>query len=781
MTQEAGANLVGQCLPRMEDPRLLKGRGCFVDDLQLPAMLHLDILRSPHAHACIRKIDTTEALALPGVIAVYTGLELSRFLKALPSAGGMEGFNTPEHHALAINRVRFVGEGVAAVLAQDRYIARDARELIRVSYDALPAVTDPERALTPGAPVLHEHIGSNKAFELRIGNGTDDALEAADRIICGRFVNQRLIPNPMETRGVVARFEPWEERLTVWLSTQAPHLMKREFARYLDFPEHRLRVIAPDVGGAFGAKNNPYAEELLAAALSLRHRMPVKWIEERSEHMLASSHARAQTVEVRAGVRTDGKVLALHYRLIADMGAYYHAITHIGPMMTAALMTGAYRIPHAVTDIVSVFTNATPTDPYRGFGRAEATYFIERTMDLVARELGLDVVELRRRNFIQPGEFPHATPSGHVHESGNFQLCLDRALARLDYEGVRREQAQLRAAGRYLGIGFATHAWRAGFPSVPGARGYVTSGWEKSTVSIDPAGKVRVIIGTSPHGQGIVTTTAQIVAQELGVATQDVRVIYSDTDAVTVGNGTMGSRSLAVGGSATLRAAQQVRAKAIRLAAHLWRIDPKRVVFESARFRDLEDPARSIALRDIAAFSFAGPHDLPEGMEPCLEASAVFEPANFTTCFGTHACVVEVDPETGTVTIRRYLVIDDAGRAVNPVIVQGQIHGGLAQGIGQALMEGASYDAAGQPLAASFLDYATPKASDLPHFEVELTETPSTVNPLGARGIGEAGTIGAPPAVVNAVIDALTTLGVHHLDMPLTPLKVWRAIREARQ
>ena len=780
MRRDASVDLIGARVPRVEDPRLLAGRGAYVDDLQLPGMLQLDILRSPHAHARICELDVSMARALPGVVAVYTGRDLAQFLKPVPSAGGMQGFNAPPHHVLAVDRVRFVGEGVAAVLAQDRYIARDARELINVTYDVLSAVTDPGVALTPQAPVLHDDIGSNRAFELRIGNDTQAALAASERIISGRFINQRVIPGPMETRGAVAHFEPWEGRLTVWLSTQAPHLMKREFARYLDFPEHRLRVVAPDVGGAFGAKNNPYAEELLAAALSLKHGVPLKWIEERSEHMLATSHARAQAVEVHAGVRADGTVQALHYRLTADMGAYYHAITHIGPMMTAALMTGAYRIAHAATDIISVFTNATPTDPYRGFGRAEATYFIERTMDLIARELGLDVLEVRRRNLIRPEEFPCTTPTGHVHESGNFQLCLDRALERFDYEGTRQEQARLRAAGRYLGIGIATHAWRAGFPSVPGGKGYVTSGWEKSTVSIDAAGKIRVVIGTSPHGQGVVTTTAQIVAQQFGMLPQDVRVIHGDTDAVAQGNGTMGSRSLVVGGSATLLAAQQVRAKAIRLAAHLLQIDPRQVVLESACFRDAGNSQRGIALTEVAAHAFAGPRDLPDGMEPCLEATVLFEPANFTTCFGAHVCAVEVDVQTGAAAIRRYIAIDDAGRAINPTLVEGQIHGGLAQGIGQALMEGASYDAAGQPLAASLLDYATPKASDLPHFEVELTETPSTVNPLGARGIGEAGAIGAPAAVVNAVLDALAPLGVQHLDMPLTPQRVWRAIQEAR-
>ncbi len=771
---------IGARLPRLEDPRLLVGGGCFVDDLQVPGMLHLDILRSPHAHARIGAIDASAARALPGVAAVYTGAELAQFLRALPSAGGLQGFSAPEHHALAIERVRFVGEGVAAVLASDRYLARDACEAIRVDYEPLPAVTDPEAALAVCAPVLHEALHGNRAFELRIGNDTAEALAGAERVVRGRFVNQRIVPNTMETRGALAHFEPWQERLTVWLSTQAPHLMRRELARLLDFPEHRLRVVAPDVGGAFGAKNNPYAEELLAAALSLRHRVPVKWIEERQEHMLATSHARAQTVEVSAGVRADGTLCALHYRLVADMGAYYHAITHVGPMMTAALMTGAYRIAHAATDIVAVFTNTTPTDPYRGFGRAEAAYFVERTMDLVARELGLDPLELRRRNLIGRGEFPFATPTGHVHESGDFGLCLERALARLDYEGARREQARLRTVGRYLGIGLATHVWRAGFPSVPGGKGYVVSGWERSTVSLDPSGTARAVIGTSPHGQGIVTTTAQIVAEALGIRPQDVRVIHGDTDALAHGNGTMGSRSLVVGGSATWLAARQLREQATRLAAHLLRLPADRLVLRDGGFADREDPAKRITLAAVAAHAQAGPRDLPAGMASSLEATALFEQPNFVTCFGTHVCVVEVEPQTGEVRILRYIAVDDAGRAVNPTVVEGQLHGGLAQGIGQALLEEAVYDTAGQPLAASFLEYATPRAGDLPRFEVELTETPSSVNPLGARGIGEAGTVGAPPAVVNAVLDALAPLGVRHLDMPLTPQKVWRAIREAR-
>ncbi|MBP6229008.1 MAG: xanthine dehydrogenase family protein molybdopterin-binding subunit [Pseudomonadales bacterium] len=772
--------LIGQRIKRSEDPRLLTGHGSYVDDIQLDNMLHLDILRSPYAHATIKAIDASAALTLPGVQAVYTGRELAAFLPPVPSGGGMEGFNAPEHHTLAIDRVRFVGEGVVAVLASDRYIARDARELIRVDYQPLAAVADPDKALQEDAPVLHDFIGNNVGYRMSLGNETDAALERSELLIRQRLVNQRVIPNAMETRGVVAQYRHWEQQLTVWLSTQAPHLMRREFSRFLDFPEHRLRVIAPDVGGAFGAKNNAYPEELLAAALALKLGCAVKWIEERQEHMLVTSHARAQTVDLTAGVDRDGRINALHFKLTADMGAYYHAITPVGPMMTAMLMTGAYRIPHAKADIVSVFTNTTPTDPYRGFGRAEAAYFIERTMDLIARELALDPVQLRRRNFIQPEQFPFATPSGHVHESGAYELCLQRALAKLDYAKMRREQQLLREQGRYLGIGIATHVWRAGFPSVPGGRGYVVGGWEKAIVSVDPGGKVRVVIGTSPHGQGIVTTTAQIVADTLGVPLTDIAVLHSDTDKVAQGNGTMGSRSLVVGGSAVLQAAQKVRDQALRLAAHMLRLEPARLTLVAGRFRCIDDPAINISFADVANRSFAGPVDLPPGMASCLEAAVIFEASNFVSCFGTHICVAEVEADTARVKLLRYIAVDDAGRLINPDIVEGQLHGGIVQGIGQALMEEAVYDEMAQPLSSSFLDYAIPRAIDLPLIEVEITETPSTVNPLGARGIGEAGTVGAPPAVVNAVVDALAPFGVKHLDMPLTPNKLWRAMQQGK-
>lgn len=780
-TTASGPPYVGAPLDRREDLRFLTGRGTYVDDLALPGMLHMDVLRSPHAHAIVRAIDTSRARALPGVTAVFAGADLEGIVPALPSAGGLPGLRSPVHHALATDRVRFVGDAVAVVVASDRYAARDARDAIDVDYEPLPAVTDPERALDHGAPLVHEELGTNRAFQIPVGADIEGVLADCPVVVRQRMVNQRLIPNPMETRGIVAHLDPATEELTLWLSTQAPQLVRMQLAELLRFPEQRLRVIAPDVGGAFGAKNNPYAEEVLAAVLSLRLRRPVKWIEERQESMLATSHGRGQIAHVSLGADRDGRVRALHLRIVADMGAFLHVLTPMGPFQTAALMTGAYRIEHARADIVGVFTNATPVDPYRGFGRAEAAYYIERAMDLLARELTLDPVEVRRQNFVPPDAFPYAAPTGHVYEAGDHESCLQRALQRADYGGWRTTQQTLRARGRYLGIGVSTFTWRAGFPSVPQMPGlpFLKAGWERATVRVDPSGAVTVLTGTSPHGQGIETAFAQIAADALGAAPQDVRVLHSDTKIIPFGNGTMGSRSLAVGGSAVQLAADRVREKAIRIAAHTWKAEPDEIRFEGGRFFARGTSDRALTLGAIADLAYRG-EALPEGMEPCLEATAHFRPANFTSPFGTHVCVVEVDVETGDVRILRYVAVDDCGRAVNPRIVEGQIHGGVAQGIGQALLEGAAYDDAGQPLAASFLTYATPTAADLPSFDVELHETTTRINPLGARGAGEGGTVGAPPAVVNAVVDALAPLGIRHIDMPLLPVTVWRAIREAR-
>jgi carbon-monoxide dehydrogenase large subunit len=565
----------------------------------------------------------------------------------------------------------------------------------------------------------------------------------------------------------------------VWLSTQAPHLIRSLLAERLELPEHRLRVIAPEVGGAFGAKNALYPEEVLAVALARRLGRPVKWIEERQEHMLATSHGRGQVAWVTLGAQRDGTIRAFRLRIVADVGAHLHVIGPLGPLQTAALMTGCYRIPHARAEIQGVFTNTTALDSYRGFGRAEAAYYLERAIDMLARRLELDPIEVRRRNFVQPNEFPYAAPTGHVFESGDYEVCLKRALEKVDLPALREQQGQLRSEGRHIGIGFASYVYRAGYPSTILAPGtvYLKGGWESASVRVDPMGKVTLLTGTSPHGQGLETSLAQIVADELGIEPEDVAVLHGDTDSVPYGIGTMGSRSLAVGGSAVLLAAREVRGQAIRLAAHHLGADVDAVRLEAGRASTAET---AMSFADLANLAFSLT-DLPEGMTPRLEASATFDPGNFNAPFGTHVCVVEIDVDTGELELLRYVAVDDCGRAVNPLIVEGQIHGGVAQGLGQALMEAVVYDSEGQPLSGSLLDYATPTAGDMPNLEVELTETPSRVNPLGARGVGESGTTGAPPAVVNAVVDALAPFGVEHIDMPLLPERVWRVLHEARR
>jgi len=767
---------------RLEDARLLAGRATYVDDIQLRGMLQLDVLRSSAAHARVARIDASRARALPGVVGVFSARDLAGALPPMPPPIGLPGLRIPEHHALASDRVRFAGEAVAVVVARDRYLARDAREAIEVEYEPLPAVAELASALDPKAPLVHPALGTNVAYELSLGGDVRAAVATAEVCIRQRMESQRLIPNAMETRGVVARWRHADATLTLWTSTQAPHLIRSELARLLALPEHRLRVIAPDVGGAFGAKATLYPEEILAVVLARRLGQPVKWIEERQEHMLATNHARAQLADVSVGATREGVVQALHLRILADMGAYLHTMAPVGPLQTAAMMSGCYHIPRLGADVVGAFTNRTPIDPYRGFGRAEAAYYVERAMDLVARELGVDPIEVRRRNFIEPHEFPYAAPTGHVYESGDYASCLDRLLEKLDYPKCRAEQARERAEGRYRGIGFSTHAWRAGFPTqprLPGASTFLKGGWERATVRVDPSGTVSVLAGISSHGQGLETSLAQIAAGELGLTAQDVRVVHGDTLVAPYGNGTMGSRSLAVAGSAVALAAARVRASAARLAAELLGADVEQIRLAGGRCVVDGAPERSLAFAEVAERAHSLPR-LPEGMEPGLEASAAFEPPNFNSPFGAHACVVEVDAATGAVRILRYLAVEECGRVVHPQIVEGQIVGGLAQGIGQALWESAVYDDAGQPLATSFLAYATATAPAMPPIEVELREMPSTVNPLGARGVGEAGAIGAPPAVVNAVVDALAPFGVRHVDMPLWPERVWRALREAR-
>lgn len=772
--------LVGTPVRRREDVALLTGKGTYVDDVRVPGMLHMRVLRSPYAHARIRRIDCGAALALPGVVAVITGSEAEGLVPPLPTMSqAIPDLKVPAHHVLAVDKVRFAGEGVAAVVAADAYVACDAVELIEVDYDPLPVVIDPEKAMAPDSPVLHAELGDNIAYRLRLGGNVDEALRQSDLVVRQRLENQRVIANPMETRGIVAHYQPDGEKLTAWVATQVPHVLRTNLARLLGLPENRVRVIAPDVGGAFGTKVNIYAEEVLAAALSMRLGRPIKWIEDRDEHMLATTHGRGQAAVVEAGVRQDGTLTALRVRITADLGAYLQMMTHVIPTLTAVAVTGCYRVPACEVEVVGIFTNKTPTDAYRGAGRPEATYYIERLLDLVARRLGMDPVAVRRRNFVKSDEFPYTTAMGLVLDTGDYDLTLDRALERLDYAGFRSEQERLRQQGRYLGVGFSTWVEQCSFgPTAHMVPGFAPGGWEAATVRVDSSGGVTVLTGTSPHGQGVETTFAMLTADELGVPIADVRVIHGDTDAVPQGIGTMSARSLAVGGSALLLCLRALKEKAKRIAAESLGTNWEDLLYEGGRLYLRDSPEKGISFQEMVTLAYRG-GGRPAGMEPGLEASSTFDPPNFTYPFGAHICVVEVEASSGDVKILRYIAVDDCGFVVNPAVVEGQIQGGIVQGVGQALIEAALYSEDAQLLTGSLMDYLLPDCTLLPEIEMERTETLTPVNPLGAKGVGESGALAAPPAVVNAVMDALAPLGVRHIDMPLTPEKIWRAVRYA--
>jgi aerobic carbon-monoxide dehydrogenase large subunit len=758
------SKLVGAKVKRREDPSLIRGLGQYVDDVRLPGMLHVAILRSPHAHARIKSLDTSAARRHPGVVAVFTGAELRDQIGALPTTAGNPTLRIPKHHVLAVDKVCYVGDGVAAVVAEDRYMARDALDLIRAEYEPLPAITDPEKALAPASPVIHSEWSDNAAFRWEHKQGdVEKAFKQAHQVVTQKLVHQRLAPNAIETRGVVARYLAADKELTVWSSTQIPHILKNHLAKLLNLIESQVRVIAPDVGGGFGSKLNVYAEEALLGYLALKLNRPVKWSEERSENMQATIHGRGQVGEVVAAVKKDGTILGVRYKVVADIGAYHQLFTPAIPPFTGLMLSGCYKIPAINIEVTAAFTNKMATDAYRGAGRPEATYVIERLMDRVAQELRIDPVTVRRKNFPQPKEFPFKTATGLAYDSGNYQLALDKALKLAGYPKLRREQKRLRSRGRFLGIGLSTYVEICAM-----GPGY----WEYGKVEVEPSGKVKVLTGVSPHGQGQKTSFAQIVADQLGVALDDVEVIHGDTAVVSKGIGTFGSRATAVGGIAVYQAAESVREQARGLASHLLEVDADDLVFADGRFGVKGVPRKALTIGQIAQQAHAA-KNLPKGMEPGLAAESTFEPANFTFPFGTHICAVEVEPETGCVEIKKYVAVDDCGKVINPLLVDGQVHGGIVQGVGQALFEEVVYDENGQLLTGSLMDYALPRAADLPRLKLARTETPTPVNPLGIKGIGEAGTIGSTPAVVSAVVDALAPFGVKHIDMPLTPQKIW--------
>jgi len=767
------SHALGARVKRREDPRLIAGTSTYVDDITLPGLLHVAMVRSPHAHAKMTALHAEQARTAPGVVAVWTGEDVAGRCGPLPVGPRIREMKVPKRYPLVIDGVvRHVGDPVAAVVATDPAAARDAADLVDVEYAPLPAVTNVEAAMQPGAPVIHPDLGTNVCFRATYGAAVDDAFGKADVTVSLRLVQQRLVPSAMETRGVVAQFRGGE--LTIWTSTQIPHVVKTTLADVVRVPEHQIRVIAPEVGGGFGSKLDVYGEEALVAALAVALGRPVKWIETRRENFMATVHGRGQVAYVDVAATREGTITGLRVRVLADLGAYSQLLTPGVPTNTGLMACGCYRIPHAFAEVIGAFTTLTPTDAYRGAGRPEATFLIERAMDAVARRLQLDPVEVRRRNFIPPEAFPFKTPTGATYDSGDYGRALDKALQIAGYAGLREEQRRLRAAGRYLGIGISSYVEITGL----GAAAALSGGsWESATVRVEPTGKVTVLTGSSPHGQGEETTFAQIVGDRLGVPIDDVAVIHGDTRAVPHGVGTFGSRTTAVGGSAVFIASDRIREKATKIAAHLLEASADDVALDGARFHVRGSLQRAVDFKDVARAAYKGTK-LPPGMEPGLEVTHFFSPPERVFPFGTHICVVEVEPETGEVAIRRYIAVDDCGTILNPLLVAGQVHGGIAQGLAQALYEDAVYDEGGQLLTAGFPDYAVPKAAQVPPFELDHTVTPSPHNPLGVKGVGEAGTIGATPAVVNAVLDALAPFGVDHLDMPLTPRKIWEAIRE---
>ena len=780
MTATAPTTYIGTRTPRKEDPKLIQGRGTFTDDVTLPAMVYVSLVRSPHAHARIRRVDAAAARKEPGVVTVVTGKD-AEATGVLPVFITVPGLNGTKHMPLATDKARYAGDAIAAVVADTRQAAKRAADLVTVDYEPLPVIVDATKALEPGAPILHEELGTNLVFTYPVkGGDIDKAFRDAEATVKLRIVNQRLIPNAMEPRSVVAKFEAGE--LTVWTSTQIPHFVQLILSVNLGLSQNKVRVIAPEVGGGFGSKLQVYAEELLVAHLAKTLGRPVKWTEDRREGYLATIHGRDLVEDVEVAAKRDGTVLGVRIRTVANMGAYLQAFAPgIPTILHAFIIPGAYRIPAFDCEVRGAYTNTTPVDAYRGAGRPEATFAIERAMDRLADEIGMDPAELRRKNFVPPDAFPFTTISGITYDSGDYGPALDRALAMADYKGFEKRRAEAKARGRYRGIGLSSYVEICGLaPSkANSALGVGWGGYESARIRVHPTGAVQVFTGTSPHGQGHETSWAQIAADAIGVTPNDVEVRHGDTfESPGMGVGTFGSRSLAVGGIAVHNAAQKIREKVIQIGAHLLEASPEDVVVQGGKVFVKGVPEKAKAFGEISMAAYLA-SNLPEGMEPGLEATTYYDPPNFTFPFGTHIAEVEVDPETGSIEILRYSACDDCGRQINPMIVEGQLHGGITQGIGQALYETAVYDDNGQLLSGSMMEYHVPTAADVPAFALDHTVTLTKTNPLGVKGIGEAGTIASTPAMVNAVIDALSPLGIRHLDMPLTAEKVWQAIRKA--
>jgi aerobic carbon-monoxide dehydrogenase large subunit len=784
-TEQETGRVFGVSVKRREDPRFITGRGRFTDDMSLPGMLHAAFVRSPHAHARIGRIDDSAARKSPGVVNVFTGKDLADAgVNAIPPGWMLAGLKIGDRRVLATDEARYVGEAVAVVIADSAARARDAADLVEVDYEELPAVVDTLEAFEGADCVVHQCAEDNRCFAWELGDraATDTALAGAAHVVKQRLINNRLIPNAIEPRASLASFDRATEELTLFVTSQNPHVHRLIMGAFvLGIPEHRFRVISPDVGGGFGSKIFIYPEECVVSWSAMQLGRPVKWTAERRESFLTDSHGRDHVTDAEMAFDADGKVVGLRVHTIANLGA---GLTLFAPCVPTylygTLLSGQYAIPAIHIEVNGVYTNTTPVDAYRGAGRPEACYVIERMMDLGAQELGMDPAELRRRNFIPKDQFPFQTQVALVYDSGDYEPALDRALEMVDYRNLRAEQERLRQQGRYLGIGLSSYIEACGLaPSqVVGSLGAQAGLYESGTVRVHPTGKVTVLTGSHSHGQGHETTFSQIVADRLGVGMEDVEIVHGDTGRIPFGMGTYGSRSGAVGGSAIAMSVDKVVEKGKKIAAHLLEAAPEDMEFRGGRFSVKGSPDRAKALAEVSLAAYLA-HSMPADTEPGLEATTFYDPSNFVFPFGTHVAVVEVEAETGQVKIVRYVAVDDFGNVINPMIVDGQLHGGIAQGVAQALWENAVYDENGQLLTGSLMEYAVPKADMLPMFETDRTVTPSPVNPLGVKGAGEAGTIASTPAIANAVMDALSPFGIKHLDIPLTPARIWRAIQNA--
>ena len=787
VVEEKASRVIGTPMLRREDPALLTGEAKYTNDLAIPGALHLALLRSPYAHARITSVDVSGALEQPGVVAAYTGADLQDLWGApMPCAWPVTpDMKNPAHYPVAVSKACYVGDAVAVVLATSEAAAQDAVGAIDVQYEPLDAVIDLEGALSDQV-VIHDDLGTNKSYtwELKVGEeAVDAAFASAAHTVKERYIQQRLIPMAMEPRAVAAVPQPFGGDMTLYSATQIPHILKIMTALTLGIPEHQMRVVAPSVGGGFGSKLNVYAEELLCVALAKKHGVPVRWNEERTENALATIQGRGQIQDIELAADADGKLTAIRIRLLADMGAYLQLVTPGIPLLGAFLYAGVYDLPAAYDfSCTSVFTNMTPTDAYRGAGRPEATYAIERAMDALAAEVGIDPMELRKRNFIKAEQFPYTAFSGLVYDSGDHLAAAEKAAGLADYAGIRAKQQTQNVPGstKRLGIGLSSYFEMCGLaPSrVLASLNYGAGGWEAATVRVLPTNKVQVVTGSTPHGQGHETSWSMIVADKLGVPPEDVDVLHSDTAISPTGLDTYGSRSLAVGGVAIDMACDKIIDKARQIAAHHLEAAHEDLEFAQGTFNVRGTPEKALPLAAIAFEAFTA-HNLPDGMEPNLEASVTYDPPNFSWPFGTHICVVEVDTETGGVDVLKYVAVDDCGVQINPLIVNGQIHGGVIQGLAQALFEEAVYDEDGNLKTSTLAEYLVPAASDVPSITTDHTVTPSPTNAMGVKGIGEAGTIGAAPAVINAVVDALSGLGVRDVPMPASPLNVWKAIQAA--